>query len=378
MDPIKFHVPYVTGKELGYIEAVLASRQFAGNGAFTRRCQTWLQERYGVPHVLLTHSCTAALEVAALLLDLGPGDEVVLPSYTFVSTASAFLRTGCKLVFCEVDPGTMTMDLADVARRLTPQTKAVIPVDYGGIGVDVPALRRLCDPRGIVVVEDAAQGLEARLDGHALGTQAPLATFSFHETKNVHAGLGGALFLNDASYFDRAEDIWERGTDRGKMFKGLVDKYSWVELGSSFYPAEIQAAFLWAQLEHIEANTAERQVIYDTYAAGLADLAAAGHFALPRVTAGMQLNAHSFFLLLPSVADADRLRVGLVQRGVHAFIGYVPLHSSRMGQKLGYRADDLPVTEAFAHRVLRLPLHNSMTRPDAERVVATIGDVLRS
>jgi len=373
---ILFNVPYVTGRELGYIEKVINSGRFAGNGPFTKKAERLLEERYDIPHVLLTHSCTGALELAALLLDLTPDDEVIVPSYTFAATAAAFLRTGARIVFAEVEPPTMNLDVDDVASKITPRTRAIVPVHYGGIGADMDRLGQLAADSGAVLVEDAAQGLDAKIDQDWLGTIAPLGAVSFHETKNLHSGLGGALFINDLSLFERAEDIWERGTNRAKMFKGLVDKYTWVELGSSFYPSELQAAFLFAQLESIDENLADRLALYNRYDERLRPLAACGAFQLPAIPPGAKPNAHSYYLIANSAEDADRIRIGLKDRGIHAYIGYVPLHSSPMGKKLGYSPSDLPVTEAYAPRVLRLPLHNSMTVDDVDSVAIAITEVI--
>ncbi len=357
---------------MAYLAEVVASRQFAGNGPFTKRIHRLLEDRYDIPHVLLTHSCTGALELAALLLGLGPGDEVIVPSYTFCSTASAFLRTGAKIVFCEIDPATMNLDIEDVARRITPATKAIAPVHYGGIGADMDGLISLVAGSPITLVEDAAQGVEAAIGGQWLGTIGALGAVSFHETKNLHSGLGGALYINDPEMFDKAEDIWERGTNRTKMFKGVVDKYGWVELGSSFYPSELQAAFLLSQLESIDQNSAQRRLIYEAYDHFLRPLAGDETFALPVVQPDRRINFHSYFIIASTSDGADALREDLKGQDVHAYIGYVPLHSSVMGMRLGYVADDLPITEAYAPRVLRLPFHNDMTATDVEIVCKAI------
>lgn len=372
--PIKFNIPFVAGTELGYLHEVVDSGFFNGNGSFTKRVQAWLEQRYGVPKVLLTHSCTGALEMAALLLDLGPGDEVIIPSYTFSTTASAFMRTGARPVFCEIDPATMNLDWRDVERRITSRTRAIVPVHYGGISADMKELSEVAAVHGITIVEDAAQGIEAKYGESWLGTLSPLAAISFHETKNIHCGLGGALLLNDASYADRAENIWERGTDRSKLFKGLVDKYSWVELGSSFYPTELQAAFLMAQLEAIDENTTIRRRIYEGYDRRLKPMAASGWFALPHIAANRTINYHSYFLVCNSIAQSDALRKHLVDSEIQAFIGYVPLHSSRMGQQLGYTAEDLPLTEEYSQRVLRLPFHHKLSDGDVSRIADAIAE----
>ena len=368
----KFNVPYVSGKELEYIRQVFDNKFFAGNGPFSKRAQKFLEDRYGVPHVLLTHSCTGGLELAALLFDLGPDDEVIIPSYTFCSTGSAFRRTGARIVFCEVDPATMNLDADDVAKRVTSRTKVIVPVHYGGIAADMDPLQKLARKHNLHLVEDAAQGIEAKLRDKWLGTLSPLGVLSFHETKNIHCGLGGAVFVNDDRLFDRAEDIWERGTNRTKLFKGLVDKYSWVELGSSFYPSEFQAAFLLAQLEALDANLAGRKAIYDAYKAGLAPLAERGALALPRIDADRTVNYHSFFIILNSIDDCDGLRVHLKEQDIQAYIGYVPLHSSPMGLGLGYKPEDLPITEEYAQRVLRLPMHHELSAKDASGIAAAI------
>ena len=365
---IKFHEPYISGGEKANLESVFDNDVFAGNGPFTKKVQSFLEQRYEIPHVLLTHSCTGALELSALLLDLEPGDQVILPSYNFVSAASAFMRAGAELVFCEIDPASMNIDIDDATSRMTERTRAIIPVHYGGIAVDLDRLGECCAERDVLIIEDAAQGLDASYGERWLGTISPLATMSFHETKNIHCGLGGALFINDADYFERAEDIWERGTNRTKMFRGLVDKYSWVDTGSSFYPSELQAAFLLAQLESLNSMKAQRRVIYEHYSSTLSDLAMKGLFALPTIPAEAQLNFHSFFIICNSIDECDALREYLLGIGIQAFIGYVPLHSSKMGQSLGNKPADLPVTEEYAHRVLRLPFHCRLDNDDLDYV----------
>lgn len=376
MKEIRFNEPYITGGELAYIQQVIENGGFAGNGDFTKRASALLAERFHTPHVLLTHSCTAALEITALVYDLGPEDEVILPSFTFVSTASAFLRTGAKLVFCEVDPQTMTVDVDDVARRITDRTKLIAPIHYAGVGADMTALAALAAERNVHLVEDAAQGLGATHNGRWLGTFGELASFSFHETKNIHCGLGGALFVNNADLFDRAEDIWERGTNRTKMFRGLVDKYRWVELGSSFYPTELQAAFLLSQLEDLDQNTASRRPIFEAYRERLEPLAERGLLAVQQIDPANTHNYHACYAIFDSPEVCDKVRLHLVAKKINAFIGYVPLHSSPMGLKLGYQADDLPLTEEYSQRLLRFPLHHLMEVDDAHRIVDEIESVL--
>jgi dTDP-4-amino-4,6-dideoxygalactose transaminase len=373
-EPIRFNVPYQTGRERAYIDEVFERGFFSGNGPFTQRVQTLLEERFGAPRVLLTHSCTAALEISALLLDLQDGDEVIIPSYTFSSTASAFARTRAKIVFCEVDPRTMMIDPEDVQRRMTDRTRAVVPVHYGGLSCEIQDIVDLAAQRNVVVIEDAAQGLDAFYDSKPLGRFGALGCFSFHETKNLHAGLAGALFINEAfeDQIDRAIQIWERGTNRQAQLRGLVDKYTWTEIGSSFYPTELQAAFLLAQLESMDANASERRQLHEAYDERLLPLAHKGLFTAPVASNRVRRNFHAYYLTFNSVEDCERVRISLNRQGMSAYIGYVPLHSSPMGQKLGWRPDDLPVTEAMAPRVLRLPLHNAMSVDDVHRVADAI------
>jgi len=370
--PIPFNVPYRSGNELGYLKEAIESNHLAGDGPFTKRVQHWLEDRFSVGKVLLTHSCTGALELAALALGIGPGDEVIVPSYTFSTTASAFMRTGARIVFADVDPSSMNVDPMDVERKMTGATRAIVAVHYAGVAADLNALSRIASEHGVLLIEDAAQGLASTFEGEWLGTIGKVGAISFHETKNLHSGLGGALFLNDLDLVDRTEDIWERGTNRAKFFRGLVDKYTWVELGSSFYPSELQAAFLLAQLEALDENLAHRSTIYLRYHEMLTPLASDGLVDLPRVGDGRTVNYHAVYIVLPSVTDTDIVRRGLLNEGIHAFIGYVPLHSSPMGASLGYVADDLPMTNEFAYRVLRLPIHQDMRVSDVDRVVAAI------
>ena len=376
LDAISFNVPYVTGRERRYIEEVFQSGHFAGNGPFTKRCQAFLGKHLGAQRVLLTHSCTAGLEMSAMLYDLGPGDEVIMPSFTFVTTASAVMRTGATPVFCEVDEATMNIDLADAERRITSATKAIVPVHYAGVAPPMAELMEMADAHGLKVFEDAAQGLGATWQGQRLGTFAPLAAISFHETKNIHCGLGGCLVINDAELADRAEIIWERGTNRAAFFKGLVDKYSWVAVGSSFYPSELQAAFLLAQLEALEDNLTRRRAVWDRYAEGLADLHASGAIQVLLPPEGAVTNAHLFGILLPTPDAADATRKSLNAAGIQATIHYVPLHVSGMGEKLGYTAESLPRTDTLASRLLRLPLHDALTHPQVDRVIQGVHEAV--
>jgi len=371
---IRFSVPYITGREMDYLAEVVQTRQFAGNGPFTQKAQALIEGKFGIPKVLLTHSCTAALEMSALLLGIGPGDEVIMPSYTFCSTASAFARTGAKIVFCDIDPKTMMVDVEDMAARISSRTKALVPIHYGGLSCDIDRIVKLAADKGLTLVEDAAQGFDASWNDKSLGTFGRLGCISFHETKNLHAGLCGALYLNDddADFQDRAIRVWERGTNRQAVLRGVVDKYTWTDLGSSFYPTELQAAFLLAQLEAMTANKAERQTLRQHYETGLRPLAEQGAFNLPAIPQGLDSNYHACFVVFNSVDDCERVRLALKAEDIAAYIGYVPLHTSPMGLALGNRAGDLPKTEDYAPRVLRLPFHNEMTPRDVDRITGYI------
>lgn len=363
---IKFNEPYVTGRELDYIRDVIARRAFGGDGVYSRRCQELIQRRMAAPHCLLTHSCTGALELAALSLRLGPKDEVILPSFTFCATATAFHRTGARLVFCEIDPETLMMDVDDVARRITPNTRVIVPVHYCGVACNLEELIPMAQRHGIDIVEDAAQGVDSSLEGQPLGTFGRYGCFSFHESKNIHGGVAGALLINRADDFETVANIWERGTNRRQMAVGNVDKYTWVDTGSSFYPSELQAAFLLAQLEALDQNLNERMAIAEAYMQRLTDLAAAGHFALGRVDRGRKINHHGMFILLNSSDERERVRHALLAAGVLAVTHFEPLHASSMGADMGYRPEELPLTVDLAARLLRLPMHNNLTTNDVE------------
>ena len=365
---IQFNEPYVAGHELDYIRDVISRGVFGGDGFYARRCQELLERRLGVPHCLLTHSCTAALELAALSLRLGPEDEVILPSFTFCATATAFHRTGARLVFCEIDPETMMMDVADVVQRITPKTRVIVPVHYCGVACDLGQLVPLAQRHDIDIVEDAAQGVYAFFDGRPLGTFGRYGCFSFHESKNIHGGLAGALLINKAEDFETVANIWERGTNRRQMALGKVDKYTWVDTGSSFYPSELQAAFLLAQLEALDKNLEERTAIAEAYSQGLAGLVAAGHISLGRVDGGRKVNHHGVFILLNATDERERVRHALLADGILAITHFEPLHASPMGAALGYRAEELPLTNDLAARLLRLPMHNNLTLGDVETV----------
>jgi dTDP-4-amino-4,6-dideoxygalactose transaminase len=360
------------GNELAYIEDAVRQGHLAGDGPYTRRCQQFLERRCGAGRVLLTHSATAALELAAHLCRVGAGDEVIMPSYTFVSTANAFVLRGARPLFVDIRPDTLNLDEDRVQAAITKRTRAIVPVHYAGVACEMEPLLDLARRHGLRVVEDAAQGLGSTYRGQALGTLGDLGCWSFHETKNILTGEGGALVVRDPELAERAEILREKGTNRARFFRGEVDKYTWVDVGSSYLPSEMIAAYLLAQLERWDDVLARRREIFDRYQQGLAPLAASGFFRMPIVPDGCRANGHMFYLLLPSEEQRTRLMSHLDTVGVNAVFHYVPLHESPMGERLGYRAGELPVTESVSRRLLRLPCFFDL---DAERQDIVIEEI---
>ncbi|MDU0371641.1 dTDP-4-amino-4,6-dideoxygalactose transaminase [Hymenobacter endophyticus] len=368
---IPFNKPLLAGQELTYIQQALTQGKLSGNGYFTQQCQGFLQVRYGLPLALLTTSGTAALEMAALLLGIQPGDEVIMPSFTFTSTANAFLLRGARIIFADSLAHHPNLDVAQLALLITPRTRAVVPVHYAGVACDMAPLMQLAQEHGFYVVEDAAQAIESRYQDQALGAVGHLAAFSFHETKNIIAGEGGLLAINDPHFAARAEIIWEKGTNRAAFFRGQVARYQWVDIGSSFLPSELNAAYLWGQLERLEAIQERRQQQWQHYRAGLQTLAAAGYFALPTVPDYAVHNAHIFYLLCRNQAERDGLIRHLAQRQILAVSHYQPLHASPYYQA---RHDGRPLPHALAHaqRLVRLPLYYELRPADQQRVLNAV------
>jgi dTDP-4-amino-4,6-dideoxygalactose transaminase len=354
--PVPFNRPFMTGRELAFIAEAHDRGHLAGDGTFTAQCHQWLEERTHASKALLTHSCTAALEMAALLLELAPGDEVIMPSYTFVSTANAFALHGGTPVFVDVRPDTLNLDESLLEQALTDRTKAVCVVHYAGVAAEMDTILAFAEKHGLRVVEDAAQGILASYKGRPLGTIGDLGTLSFHETKNIIAGEGGALLCRDAEFAERAEILREKGTNRSRFFRGLVDKYTWVDVGSSYLPAEVTAAFLLAQMEHADEITARRMAIWDSYHAWAEPFERAGILRRPVVPQECQHNAHMYYLLLPSLAERTAFINGLKAKGIHCVFHYVPLHSSPAGSRVGRTAGSLEVTDSVAGRLVRMPL----------------------
>jgi len=353
---IPFNKPYMTGRELGYIERAHAGSQLSGDGEFTRLCNGWLEQRTGARRALLTHSCTAALEMAAFLLDVGPGDEIIMPSFTFVSTANAFVIRGATPVFVDIRSDTLNLDEALVEAAITPRTRAIAVVHYAGVGAEMDALLQIAARHSLAVVEDAAQGLMSTYKGRPLGALGSYGTLSFHETKNIICGEGGALLVNDRAQVARAEIVREKGTNRSKFLRGEVDKYTWVDVGSSYLPGEILAAFLYAQMEHADGITQRRLAIWDAYNSAFADLERKEIVRRPVVPAHCGHNAHIYYLLVRDPAERNRVLAELKERAIGALFHYVPLHSSPAGRKFGRCATSMEVTDDLSGRLIRLPL----------------------
>ena len=369
---IPFNRPGVSGPEFDYMRQALENGHLAGDGAFTRQCSAHLERLMQAPKALLTTSCTHALEMSALLLNLQPGDEVILPSFTFVSTVNAFVLRGACPVFSDIRPDTLNMDETQLERLITPRTRAIVVVHYAGVGCEMDAIMDIAARHGLPVVEDNAHGLFGHYRGRPLGSFGALATQSFHEPKNVSCGEGGALIINDPALIERAEIVREKGTNRSRFFRGQVDKYTWVDVGSSYLPSELLAAFLLAQLENGDAIQARRRQIWEYYNAHLQQWAAEHDVRLPFVPDHCQQAYHMFYLLLPSLAQRTRLIAHLKQRGILAVFHYLPLNTSDMGRQYGGQPGDCPVTEDISDRLLRLPFYNSIADADLADVVAAL------
>jgi dTDP-4-amino-4,6-dideoxygalactose transaminase len=370
MDPIPFNKPYMTGRELWLIAQAHARGHLSGDGEFTRRCHAWLEQQTGTRRALLTHSCTAALEMAALLLDLQPGDEVILPSFTFVSTANAFVLRGAVPVFVDIRADTLNLDESLIEAAITPRTRAICVVHYAGVACEMDAILAIAQRHGLAVVEDAAQGVMASYRGRPLGSLGRFGALSFHETKNLISGEGGALLVNDERDAERAEIIREKGTNRSKFFRGQVDKYTWVDVGSSFLPSELIAAFLAAQMEHAEAITAARLALWDRYHAAFEAQEQAGRIRRPVVPAHCTHNAHMYYLLFDSLQARTDAITALNAQGIRPVFHYIPLHSSPAGRRLGCTPASMPVTDRSSDCLLRLPLW--LPDLDIERVIGAV------
>ncbi len=372
MNPIPFNRPYLTGKESEYISQVLATVKLSGDGGFTKSCSELLEKSLDIPKVLLTTSCTHALDMSAMLLDLQPGDEVIIPSFTFVSTVNAFVLRGVKPIFIDIRPDTLNMDETKLSSLISATTKAIVPVHYAGVGCEMDSICNFALENNLKIVEDNAHGLFGKYKDRYLGTFGSMATQSFHETKNFTCGEGGALLINDPELIERAEIIREKGTNRSRFFRGQVDKYTWVDLGSSFLPSEILAAFLFAQLESRQEIQNRRKQIWEFYDSHLADWATESNIQQPFVPAECEQAYHIYYLLLPSLSDRQAFIEYLKASGVMAVFHYIPLHNSPMGMSFGGKTGDCPVTEDISDRLVRLPFYTGITDEEAAHVVKII------
>ena len=369
---IHFNKPSLTGDELNYLTQTIEKYHISGDGIFTSKCHQWLEKHFQIPKALLTTSCTHALEMTAFLLNVKPGDEVIIPSFTFVSTVNAYVNRGAQPIFIDIRPDTLNLDEGLLERLITPRTKAILPVHYAGVGCEMDAILGIAEEHHVPVVEDNAHGLFGKYKGKYLGTFGCLATQSFHETKNITCGEGGALLINDPHFIERAEILREKGTNRSRFFRGQVDKYTWVDIGSSYLPSDMLAAFLYAQLESYEAIQLKRQKIWEYYHANLKDWAEGNGVRLPYVPNYCQQPYHMYYILLPSLEIRQGLAEHLKGARILSVFHYLPLHLSNMGHKFGGKIGDCPVTENLSDRLLRLPFYNTLTRDEQERVINAI------
>ena len=370
---LPFNRAYLTGREFEYMQQAVAHAHLSGDGPFTRRCEAWLQEKIGCRRALLTHSCTAALEMAALLADVRVGDEVIMPSFTFVSTANAFVLRGAVPVFVDIRPDTLNIDETLVDAAATTRTRAILPVHYAGVACEMDALVEVAASRHLLVIEDAAQAVGSAYHGKPLGQFGHLAATSFHETKNIVSGEGGALFVNESRFTARAEIIREKGTDRSRFLRGQTDKYTWVDVGSSFLPGELTAAFLAAQMEHADDIRARRLQVWNWYYERLARLEASGRLRRPIIPPGCEHNAHMFYVLVADLDTRTRVISRLNEEGINAVFHYVPLHSSPAGLALGRVHGSMEQTESISARLVRLPMWIGLQQSDCDRVADALG-----
>lgn len=374
---IPFNKPVLIGNELEYIQDAYAQGKVSGDGKYTKLCSEFMERTFSAKKVLLTPSCTHALELAALLIDIQPGDEVIMPSYTFVSTANAFVLRGARPVFCDIRSDNLNIDEEKIEELITERTKAIVPVHYGGVACDMDRIMEIAHAHDISVIEDAAQGVNARYKGRYLGTIGDFGCYSFHETKNYSMGEGGAIVIKDERFIERAEILREKGTNRSKFWRGEVDKYTWVDIGSSYLPSDISAAVLWAQLEKLDEIQSMRMKVWNAYFSTLESFESEGKIQLPVVPDYAEQNAHLFYILFPDEQTRDWAIKSLNEKGVHAIFHYIPLHSAPMGQQYGYRVGGLPVTEDLSRRLLRLPMYAGMRSDELQFTISKVEDLLK-
>jgi dTDP-4-amino-4,6-dideoxygalactose transaminase len=369
---IPFNFPHLTGEEILNIEKAHKLGRLAGDGFFTKECHQWMRGQFNLRGALLTHSCTAALEMMAILADLAPGDEVIMPSYTFVSTANAFVLRGAVPVFVDVRPDTLNIDEKLIDSAINTKTKAIVPVHYAGVACEMDEINQIAKNYNLLVLEDAAQGVMSRYKGRSLGALGHLGAYSFHETKNIICGEGGALTINDDRFLERAEIIREKGTNRSKFFRGDVDKYSWVDMGSSYLPGEISAAFLSAQFEQAQQITDQRLMLWGKYHEAFQKLEDSGYIVRPTVPEGCEHNAHMYYVLVNDLGVRTALIEHLREQGIMAVFHYVPLHTSEAGKRFSKVSGKLSVTENIADRLIRLPLYCDLSQEQIEKIIASV------
>jgi len=375
---IPFNKPFIVGKELHYISQTVLNGKTAGDGMFTKKCCSLMEKKFSAKKVLLTHSCTAALEMAAILCDVGPGDEVILPSFTFVTTATAFYMRGAKLIFVDIRSDTLNIDENKIEKAISKDTKVIVPVHYAGVACKMDRIMELAKAHDIYVVEDAAQGVNSQYHNKYLGTIGDIGAFSFHETKNYICGEGGAIVLNNENLIERAEIIRDKGTNRSKFFRGEVDKYTWVDIGSSFLPSDILAAFLYAQLENMEQINKQRHKIFDYYYKALIPLVNDGKLRLPYASSECDSNCHLFYIILENEKIRNQLMDYLKTKSILSVFHYLPLHLSSVGKTMGYTDNQLPITESMSSRLLRLPFFYEITPEEQRTVVCEISNFFNS
>jgi len=366
---VDFNRPVILGRELEYIQQAIDNGHISGDGPFTKKCHAFLEQQLGVSKALLTTSCTHALEMAAILLDIQPGDEVIIPDFTFVSTVNAFVLRGARPVFVDIRPDTLNLDESRLEQEITPRTRAIVPVHYAGVGCEMDSIMEIAHRHHLAIIEDNAHGLFGKYKGKYLGTFGSMAAQSFHETKNFTSGEGGALLINDSVLGERAEIIREKGTNRSRFFRGQVDKYTWVDIGSSYLPSDILAAFLLAQFEQREKIQLHRRQVWEMYYIGLKDWAESRDVQLPSIPGHCEQSYHMFYLLLPTLELRQQLITYLRERGIYSVFHYLPLHLSDMGQSFGGKIGDCPVTERVSDQLVRLPFHNALTSAEQEQVI---------
>jgi dTDP-4-amino-4,6-dideoxygalactose transaminase len=371
---IPFNKPYLTGKEAHYMYQAVYTGKLSGNGVFTKKCQQFFEKKYGFKKTLLTTSCTDALEMCALLCGVEPGDEVIVPSYTFVSSALAFVRQGCKIVFADSMESNPNIDADKIEALITPRTKVIVPVHYAGVACDMDKIMDIANRHNLLVVEDAAQAIDSYYKGRSLGTIGHLSAFSFHETKNIISGEGGLLGINDERFASRAEILWEKGTNRSEFFRGEVDKYGWVDTGSSFLPSEVVSAFLWAQLESMDDIQAKRRKLWEQYFAGLQILAGKGLIRLPQIPGYATNNAHMFYIVCRNIEERSGLIKYLKEHDVLSVFHYVSLHKSKYYTSHYTEIPELPLCDMYADCLLRLPMFYELTLEEVDLIVSSISD----